>query len=332
MASRVAERLTAEQSPLRQKGLEVLVDHSLNQRVGDLLPADDVRELIVAALTAENAERLVSRHLNPGRDRVLEHLQRTGETLDDLVPDGFVDEALRMILKSPPPKAAWAKGAVDSAKLRELFAPVVQDVLLKFTRRLPIPGLGEPAAPADARSGRSGGLAGAFKKGAGSLLDAGKGVLGNIGADIERRVQATARELSQLAMNDARDAVRERLRSEEGRRLLREIRQSLVERVLATALHELMADSEQLPLDELALLAPAVVAHNAPRQQLHDLLDQEIAAFLAVEGQRTLGEVLDEAGLLAQGRAAALRVLDEPARALFASDTFAEWVEELLAP
>ena len=57
---------------------------------------------------------------------------------------------------------------------------------------------------------------------------------------------------------------------------------------------------------------------------------EEVKALLAIEAGRTLGELLEEAGLAATARAMLVPRVDTHAAQVVATDAFAEWLGDLV--
>src|SRR5206468_3292871 len=105
---------------------------------------------------------------------------------------------------------------VDAALFRRLFAPVWTNLLLSFAKRLPLPGMGGGggaagggAAGAVGRgvSGIAGRITRSAKEQAERLVDAGKSVMGGLGTEVERRLQAAAKDFSDSAAEVFREAL-----------------------------------------------------------------------------------------------------------------------------
>ena len=196
---KIIAALTADESPLRDEGIELTIDYILDLRVDALIEPETTRNLIYWVVTGSNAELLNDRHLLPGWERGKSRFEESGETIRDLVPEDVLERLDEILTNAPIPKARWAKDAVDPALIRKLMAPVVQETLMSFTKRLPIPGLSGDSGGSGSRSGSSGslgGIAGRLRKSASGVLDAGKSLLG----DLEERIQASAKEFSATAM------------------------------------------------------------------------------------------------------------------------------------
>lgn len=100
---------------------------------------------------------------------------------------------------------------------------------------------------------------------------------------------------------------------------------------MTTPAKTILADFERLPLDVLFGFAPATVAMNAASPLGRALMRREVEAALAVEGERTLAEVLDGAKVLPPLRAY-LRVQAEGLLdALLVEPRFGDWIARWLA-
>lgn len=318
--------LGAEDSPRRRQLVSQLVEFALDRPVSELVDAGEIVEVLAAAVTADNAGRVAERWLEPAWDRHRTRSAQAGDTVGDAVPDPQRDAIRKLLQGARIPKAAWAEGAVDPQLVRDLLAPVLQQTLLGFVRKLP--GLGGGEAGAEGGStGAFGGLAGAFGKRAleraGKLADAGRGVLSGA---LDERVQQMAREFSRGALGGMRQALAERLESDEGKRLVGRIREQVFDRLLEAKVVDLMEDAETVPPAEARDVAAALVGFNAQREFVQGAIREEVDAWLELEGPRTAGELLEEVGLDDVVRRIANDRLDSLLRAFFSTHGFAAWL------
>lgn len=330
VAQRVVDRLAGEHG---ERALTLVIEFALEQPVSSYLDVDDLVRLISLASTGLNATRQIEKHLRPGWERHVGRCKESGDTLGAALPDDVKARIPRLILDTKPPKAAWTKDAVDPALVREFFSPVLQEFLLGFARKLPIPGR-SGGTSTDEKSRTGFGLRNRLKESASKraekFVEAGKSVLGGLSAEVERQIQTAAREFSQSAERDVRRALVERVRSEEGRVLLTQIVEQAVSHVLGTPISEMNRDVAELPWDDLWALVPPTVEHNRDRGPVVEAIEAELRALLEVEGQRTARELLDESGLLDDTVASILEHAKGPAAAFFASDSFRSLVDALV--
>jgi hypothetical protein len=331
--ARILAALRAEGSPLRRRGMALAVDFALGRSLHELVDRAGLVRAITESLRAESLVRVIQdrapatwrRHVARSHERRL----AVGETL----PEELRTRLRRVIAETPPPPGRWTRNAVDPALVRGLVAPIMQDVLVAFVQRLPLPGVGsaEPSWPglglASALGSR---VRDEIGKRAGQVADAGRAVLGGLGIDVEREIEAATREFSQTAERDFRDALARRIQTPEGRALLGEIQAQLLDRLLASRFDELHEDVESLPWGELAALAGPALDHLRRQPFLARALEDEIEAWLAADGDRPIRDLLEETGLLAPFREHALTTADRLSVELFASAAFERWLADLL--
>jgi hypothetical protein len=340
MAKRVDPRLAgilrtlrAQASPLRQSGVTLVVDFVLARPLRDFVDREGLVQLLVDSLRSEGVVQML-------RDRVpgawSRHVRRSR---DERLPLGaaFAEEVrarLREVITStPPPPARWTRAAVDPVLVRKLIAPALQDVLLAFARRLPLPGFGTgetswPGMGAVVALGNR--VREEVERRAGQVAEAGRAVLSGIGLDVEGQIEAVTREFSQTAERGFREALTKRIGTPEGRTLLGEIQGQILDRLLAARFDELHEDVESVPWRELAEIAAPALDHLRRQPFLSRALREEVGAWLDADGARPVRALLDEVGLLAPVRRHALARADELARKLFSSAAFSRWLGELL--
>jgi hypothetical protein len=125
-------------------------------------------------------------------------------------------------------------------------------------------------------------------------------------------------------------ALRERLASEEGRALVAAINVGVVEHILKTRFSDLQRDAADLPIAQVLELVPDIVAHAARADFVLAIVQRELSAYLALEGDHTLAALLAALGVLDETRALLLAQADQLMRTLAAQPAFAAWLERLL--
>ena len=328
--------LTSEISPLRDEGVALAIDYLLDRTIAELVDLEKMNDIVVRALTKENVARIVTRHVRPGFERFTAEVQASEETVGGFVPDPGRIRAI--VDKSRLPRAEWARGIVDPGLMRRLFAPVWANLLLSFAKRLPIPGMGAAASgAAAAATGAARGMGGIAERlsrtvqgHAEKIADAGRSVMGGLGAEVEKRMQAAAREFSDGAATLFREALHDRLKSREGRELVAQITAQVIDHVMVTKLADIHEDTRSVPVADILDVAGEIVAHSAPRAFVQKIVGGEIRSFLMLEGGRNLRELMGELGVLDAARAEAIDQASRVARGLFASAAFGDWVGRLL--
>lgn len=337
-SARAVARLTAKTSPLRTQGLTLLVDFVLAQPVKSYVDPARLADWGLAAVDRRTLERAIHEIAAPAWKRHLARTKKSKVKASALVSS----EARRMIEKilaeHPGPRTRWADDAVDPRLLAQLMGPVLEELLLSLTRKLPVLGgatadfVGGAVGQHGKRpSGLGGMLRATVERRAGQIMEAGKVVLGGLGVDLEAQVRAVVADVGQAATDELRDALRARLKSKEGRAILAKIQSRALDHILATPLAELSATVEPIPWDDVVEVGLAMAEHARKAPRLKALVKEEIAAGLAVFGERSLGEVLEEAGLAKKVRADVLAQAEPLARRFFAEPAFATWLDAVVA-
>jgi hypothetical protein len=104
-----------------------------------------------------------------------------------------------------------------------------------------------------------------------------------------------------------------------------QISRQVTDHVLVTKVAEIHVDASRIPMNDILRIAPSIISHSAPRAFVEKMVRAEIDAFLALEGDRPLRDVLEELGILDEARAAVVRRASNVARGFFASPAFGAW-------
>jgi hypothetical protein len=325
--------LTAEPSPLRAQLAALLVDHVLEQPLDGFVDVAGLTPLVTQALSAPNVERAIERHVLPGFRRVVSELERAGETVGDAVPEPARAEIEAMASNPRGPRFGWLRGAVAPDALRAVVGPVVQEVLVQFARNLPIAGKAAASGTGTGAGSGSvvGGLIGRLGRGTEALVSVGKSVADGLGVDLQAKLQDAARDYSQGATAVVQQAIRTRLQQPDGQAAVERIARQVTAHVLGSKVGDIIKDADRLPLERAFRVAPAILAHNVQRERVQQLIASELTTYLALEGQRSLGELLGEYGLRDSVRGWAVAQVDREAGALFAAPAFAQWLATALA-
>lgn len=329
---RILQKLTGDDPAARAALVKAAVDHAMQQPMASVVDRDSLVKLAQAAATEANTALLLSTHGRPAFERQKARSAANGEKVGDLLPPDTEQRVGRMLDDVRLPEAAWAKGLVDPKLVNKLVAPVLQQTLLTFAKRLPIPGMNPDATGAanalgGALLGGLGGLAG----GAGKLFDVGKSVVGGLSAEVEKKMQAVAKDFAENASDNLRDQLRQRIESDEGKKLVREIVLGVVTKIRDVKVAEVLKDADVVPAADIDGLVAAVVGHNRARSAIAEVLRAEIDAAVLAEGSMTFGAWLDRAGI----RAAVVEALeaksDTVLRAFFSGPEFSAFLDLLLA-
>jgi hypothetical protein len=325
--SRIQSLLAAEASPLRDDLLRMGFDALVAQPLSTLVGHPDLANLILGGLSLENATRITEHHVLPAVARVQERLAKTTDTVGDLLPAEATATLRTLVASGRGPRFAWLKGAIDPADLQKLIGPIVQQVLTSFVSKMTSGSSksrddddGDEERP---RGGRGlGGLVGKIGK---QVSKGASQLAGGLG------LQQLVRDASESAAVEVRVAIVERLRSDEGREILKRIRARVLDRVLAARTTVVVDDFLRLPPQEVGRIGQGAVAHVKDHGFFRDILAGEIQAVLTELGARSLHDVLAEMGQLEAFRKVATGAVEPGLVALIKTDGFGDWLDRVLA-
>jgi hypothetical protein len=334
IAALILQRLQSPEATFRTELAELLVDELFAQRVRDAFDYAQLRTVITESLRTDNVRRVIDTHVAPGFARYAAAIAREDVTVQALV-DATAHQKLHGIArKLQLPRARWADHALDRVLVRRLLQPVWTQVLLTFAKRLPVPlgNHGQGPAAGSGKSSLTGFLARSVQEQAEKLIDRGRSVMGGLGVEVERRLSAAARDFSDSAAHAFRQTLLERLSSEEGRELVGQILSGFTDHVLRTRFADLQQDLDALPLAEIFDVVPDLVGFATQQPYVQDIVTRELLAWLSVQGDRPLAELLDEYGMRAPLRALLVAHIDRLGASVFATPKFAAWISRLVQP
>jgi hypothetical protein len=322
LRTRIQALLAAPESSSRDQLLGLVFDAVLAQPVSSLIERNALVGAIYRGLTQANAQRIAERHVLPAVERVAEGLEGKPERVSDLLSPEAARLLAEVVRSGKGPRFEWLKGAFDGDDLRQLVAPIVQQLLLQFTAKLPIPGL-SGGALGGAGGGALGGLVGRIgkqvQKSAGQLADVGRSMMGSV-----------IRDFSESATSEFRQALDLRLKSSEGRQIVERMRDRIVMEVLSASADQVARDFMHLPRPEIARIVALTIEHQRELPRFRAIFEREISAALDVLGDKSLRDLLEEMALLESTRVLVLRAATPAVAELARSAAFGDWLERLL--
>jgi hypothetical protein len=319
-AARLRELLERDDKPFRGELIGLIFDAIAAQEVGGLIDRVALREGLYRLLVASHTERLATRHVLPAFERIAATARGRPDPLRSFLSPAAEAQLTALVQRGQGPRFGWMRGAVDPDDVQKLLAPIVQQLLMQFTSKLPMPGLGGGGGSAGGLGGLVGRIGKQVQKSAGQLADVGRQMLGGV-----------VRDFSQTAMGEFRIAFGERVRSDEGQQILARMRDRLLSHVLSARLDDVVQDLMRLPRPEIARVVTEALAHGKQHTLFRALVEGELDALIDELGARTVGSLLAELGELDGMRAQVVTGLDPALRTVIASPAFADWLTRLLA-
>ncbi len=302
--------------------LDLAFDFVCERRLAEMVDPDRILPALDKATEPARVARWQARLFNPQRERLIERGRKSVLTLGAWLPDD-VTQTLAQMLGAP---ARIPRKMVDelvaSEQVRENVKSLLQESLSSFVTKA----LGSDTEAEGAASGASGGrLRGALGWGARAVAGAGRGLMGGLSGELQKQLQDRMRDFVDSSVAGLQQKLAERLTSEDTAKAIGLQRK----RAFLTALKRKESDSAaglaKAPHATIDPLIPKLVAHNVARAEVREAIVAEVRASLEELSKQTIGELLEEAGLRDESRAA-LRAHGLPlARELVKREAFGAW-------
>lgn len=312
--------LERDDKPFRGELIGLIFDAIAAEEVGGLIDRVALREGLYQLLVTSHTERVAGRHVLPAFERIAATVKGRSDPLRSFLSPAAEAQLTAIVQRGQGPRFGWMRGAVDPDDVQKLLAPIVQQLLMQFTSKLPIPGIGGGGGSSSGLGGLVGRIGKQVQKSAGQLADVGRQMLGGV-----------VRDFSQTAMGEFRTAFKERVKSDEGKQILARMRDRLLSHVLATRLDDVVQDLMRLPRPEIAQVVTGVLAHGQQHTLFRALVEGELDALIGELGARTVGSLLAELSERDAIRAQVIARLDPAVRKVIASPPFEDWLGRLLA-
>jgi len=321
--------LGAQHSTQRSELTALAFDAITAQPLARLVDREALLAGIISGLTEANAERIGKQHVLPAIDRIAAALSGKPDRVRDLISEAADKQLIAIVASGQGPRFAWMRNAFDPDDVRQLIAPIIQQLLLQFTAKLPIPGVGGAGAGSTGSGGGGGGPSGIgglvgrigkqVQKSAGQLADVGRSMMGGV-----------IKDFSQTATSEFRVALKDRLKSPEGQRIVERMRDRFLRHLLGAKADVVVQDFMHLPRPEIAHMVSLVIEHLRELPLFRAVLETEVNAVLDELSTKSARELLDELGVYDSTRTQVLAVVDPGVQALLSSSEFGDWLERLL--
>ena len=302
---------------LEEGGLESLtrlaIDHLLSVPLASLVNPDILASQI--AINWRQTARSSQSHA-----WIREHVERarsvtpTGQLRDRLSP-GLIDPIQAAISKPVVPNRAMVGRLMEHGAVEELLRKLLVGALQGFAKRL------RPSVPGSERA------VGRLK----SLKRVSEGMLGGLGAEIERQAEQKAKDfvdsiLSSVVAQAADDLCDPSKAADYGR-----FRAHLLDQLLDTPLQELKQEADKIETDALVSTAVEIASSLADSEHLEARIASIIQVGLSSIGEKSAGELLEEAGITDTWRTEVEQQVNTIASAFVQTAPFRAWLEDILA-
>ena len=235
--------------------------------------------------------------------------------LGDYVPGTVVQPIRDIVIRPVTPDREMVGRLIEHGAVESLLRELLVNALQGFARRL------RPSVPGGERA------ASRLR----SLKRVGEGMLGGLGAEIERQAEQKAKDfvdsiLSSVIAQAADDLCDPKKAESYGR-----FRGHLLDQLLSTPFSDLNREFNKLDPETLVSTAAATARALSERSSLEDEIEALISIAIASIGDQTAGQILAEAGMADSWRGSVEIRAAELARSFTATDAFGTWLEQLLA-
>jgi hypothetical protein len=309
MSDHVLKRLEGESLDTL---VSLAIDHLLAQPIAQLIDPQLFAQQTVLSLHnaahSETTEAWIREQISNQRSRVPEC------TLRESVPAEVIEPIKDAISRPVTLNRAIVGRLVEHGAVEDLLRDLLVNALQGFAKRI------RPAVPG---SGRASSRLRSLKK-------VSEGMLGGIGAEIERQAELKAKEfvdsiLASVVTQAADDLCDPSKAATYGR-----FRGHIVDQLLDTPLTELSGELDKLDPEALVSSSAAALRALSERDDLTTEVTLLIESAVAGFGQKSAGELLEEAGVADSWRRDTESQVSTIARGFISTPGFQTWLGELL--
>ncbi len=254
-------------------------------------------DLVDAIPGSGRAAQLVTQHLAPSRQRILARLATVEDPpvkLGDAIPAGVLELIIAMLPSLPPAPRKLVEEAIGSPEVRTEVRRLLEETVTELVARAV--GKGERSGPLSV----FGGVARA-------ATAAGRGVVGAIGGALGADLESKLSGAIEFGVGLAQRRIVETASSPETAKRFGKELARIVPRVAEMPESEVAASLSRAPFPILDGLLASLIAHNAARPRVRQLIVDELTAVVNTLSETTIGELLDRFGARAPLRAVTQR-------------------------
>jgi len=292
--------------------IALAIDHLLALPAHQLIDAKSLARTTAATLRQGTRSEQTETWL---RERIVALQAKVPDgTLGDYVPGRVVQPIRDIVVRPITPDRAMVGRLIEHGAVENLLRELLVNALQGFARRL------RPSVPGGERAANR----------LRSLKRVGEGMLGGLGAEIERQAEQKAKDfvdsiLSSVIAQAADDLCDPKKAESYGR-----FRGHLLDQLMNTPFSDLNREFNKIDPETLVSTAAATARALSERSGLEGEIETLITAAIAGIGDKTAGQILAEAGMADAWRGSVEIRAAELARSFTATDAFGAWLEQLL--
>ena len=313
---------TPVEDRLKDQGqAEILVglffDHTVAQPVNSVLDAEILLAQIDRGIDERVTERLVLEHLRPYIDREKARAAVRKDSVGDWFSAELQAELRALAMRPVRLDRKFLRTAVQQDAVKHMVRSIVEETLNRFVSTLK-PG------------GSGGGLIGSVGRGAfGIASRAGKGILGQLGSQFENQLQSAVSSFVQNSTSMMLDRRIVILTNPETAQHLGRSGAAAYDAVMKQSTADVWSFAERvMPIDDLLECLPGQLLHLMGRDDIREGIREEVAAVLAVEGEKSISELFVDDGHLDAMRSEVIQVGAPLLTGFAGTEVFAAWLAE----
>ena len=294
--------------------VSLLVSHLLAQPIAQLVDPQIMAQHTVLTLKeilrTNDTEDWVREQINTLRVRVPHGTAR------EHLPEEIVEPLQSVVSRPVSLNRDMVGRVIEHGAVEDLLRELLVSALQGFAQRL------KPAMPTTGKAGSR----------LRSLKKVGEGMLGGLGAEIERQAEQKAKEFVDGILSSVVTQAADELCNPAKAETYGRFRGHILDQLLDTPLQELATEVDKIDPDALVGTTAATLRAISERESL----EQEIAGVLkgALESihQMSAEELLTEAGIADTWRTEVEAQVSQLARTFIATPEFQDWLSDLLKP
>ena len=295
----------------------LLYDFATARSVSTYIHGDRVMNQLDRLLTADRIETWVDEHFRPAIERERERATRRGDHIEDWISSEMQAELRAQAMRPIVLDDAMVRHIVDQGVVQHLLRAIIKESLEGFVAMLKRGGVS------------SGGLISSVGRSAlGIASRAGKNLLGNVSGVVEQQLRQNIGSFLQASTNTMLETLVTLLRSQETATLMGRAGLATYDVTVGGSTAGLWARIDQfVPVESMLEALPDQIVHLMRYEPFRNGLRAEIDAWLAVEGDRTIAELIGGETENSALRSELVEILGPLLAEFGETDAFIGWLE-----
>jgi len=292
--------------------VSLLVDHLLAQPIGQLLDPDVMAQQTVLTLKeilrTNDTEDWVREQINLMRSKV------PSGTARDRIPSEILEPLHGIVSRPVSLNRAMVGDVIQHGAVEELLRELLINALQGFAQRL------KPAMPSPGKASSR----------LRSLKKVGEGMLGGLGAEIERQAEQRVKDFVDGILSSVVAQAADELCNPEKAETYGRFRGHILDQLLDTPLADLVQEIEKVDPEALVGTTAATLRAVSERETLETEIAAIIKGALDSIGTKSAEDLLSEAGIADTWRSDVEAQVSQVARGFIATPGFHDWLTALL--